>query len=509
MGLVMVGTIGAMPLQGRESETALLASLIDGVGSKGASLVLRGEPGIAKSRLLREAITLAEGRNMTVVSTSGVQAEARLPFAGLHQLLRPVRDRAINLMPQQRLALDAAFGLEVGEEPAQFRIALATLDVLCDVAAASLLVAVEDAHWLDRATAEVLAFVARRLEADPIVLLVATRDGYDSPLTEAGLPEHRLAPLDSVAARAVVDAVSPRLSVSLRETILRQPAGNPLALNELPLTAARDDTGAPPGVLPLTERLERVFTARLADLPEQTHLSLLIAALNDRDGTREVLDAAALAAGQRIDLDALEPAARAGLIELDVRSVRFRHPLMRSAVRQAVPLERRRRAHEALAEALSDDPDRRVWHRAALISGPHEEIAAELEDAGRRARRRGAISVAGTALRRAVELSALAQRARRLVAAAEVAFELGQLDIVASLVREVELLEPGPLERARAAWIDEMISLRAPSRTWATALIALAEQAGQAGDHDLHFALLWLVATRFWWADPAPRRDGL
>src|SRR2546421_3823502 len=434
MDPVVVGTVGARPLQGREPEMALLASLIDGVGSKGASLVLRGEPGIGKSRLLREAITLAEGRNVTVVSTSGVQAEARLPFAGLHQLLRPVRDRAMNLMPEQRLPLDAAFGLDVGEEPAQFRIALATLDVLCDVAAASpLLVAVEDAHWLDRATAEVLAFVARGLEADPIVLLVAPRDGYDSPLTEAGLPEHRLVPLDSVAARAVVDAVSPRLSISLRETILRQAAGNPLALNELPLTAARDDAGAPPGVLPLTERLERAFTARLADLPEHTRLSLLIAALNDRDSTSEVLEATALAAGRRIDLDALEPAALAGLIELDVSSVRFRHPLMRSAVRQAAPIERRRRAHEALAEALSGDPDRRVWHRAALISGPHEDVAAELEDAGRRARRRGAISVAATALRRAAELSAPAQRARRLVAAAEVAFELGQLNIAASL----------------------------------------------------------------------------
>src|SRR5205807_920331 len=146
----------------------------------------------------------------------------------------------------------------------------------------------------------------------------------------------------------------------------------------------------------------------------------------------------------------------------------------RSAVRQAAPIERRQRAHEALAEVLSDEPDRRVWHRAALISGTHEDVAGELEDSARRARRRGAISVAATALRRAAEVSEPAQRARRLVAAAEVAFELGQPDIVARLLREAEQLEPGPLERARAAWIDEMINLRALSPSRATALIAAA-----------------------------------
>lgn len=157
------------------------------------------------------------------------------------------------------------------------------------------------------------------------------------------------------------------------------------------------------------------------------------------------------------------------IVELDERTVRFRHPLMRSAVRQSASVERRRRVHEALAETLEADPDRRVWHRAALITGEHEDVALELEEAGRRARRRGAIGVAATALRRAAELSDPAQRAGRLIAAAEVAFELGQPHIVAPLLREAEQLEPGPLDRARATWIDEMINLRAPSPTRTTA----------------------------------------
>jgi hypothetical protein len=244
----------------------------------------------------------------------------------------------------------------------------------------------------------VLAFVARRLEADPVVLLIATRDGYDSPLTETGLPERRIAPLDSGAAAAVLDVVSPHLSAGIRATVLRQAAGNPLALHELPLAAGGHDAGAPPSALPLTERLVHAFTARLRDLPKRTRLLLLVAALNDRDSTSEVVHAAALVAGEPVALEALEPAAGAALIELDVTSVRFRHPLMRSAVCQSASIEEQRSVHQALAETLQADPDRRVWHRAALMIGRDEDVARELEATGLRARRRGAIDVAVTAL---------------------------------------------------------------------------------------------------------------
>jgi predicted ATPase len=184
----------AAPLLGRAQEQSLLTSILDGVGDRGQALVLRGEPGIGKSRLLAVAAQTARERGMTVLTAAGVQSEAHLPFAGLHQLLRPVRERAADLPPVQRDALDAAFGLTREVAPERYRIAMAALDLVSDVAGdAPLLLLVEDAHWLDPPTADVLAFVARRIESDPVVLLAAARDGYPSALTDARLPEHRLA----------------------------------------------------------------------------------------------------------------------------------------------------------------------------------------------------------------------------------------------------------------------------------------------------------------------------
>ena len=504
--MLAVARDDAGPLLGRDAETELLRSLLDEIESGGGALVLRGEPGIGKSRVLAEATALARERSIAVLSTTGVQCEAHVAFSGLHQLLRPVRDHATGLLPAQRAVLDAALGLGDDAAPEHFRIAMAVLDLLTEVAGdGPLLVIAEDAHWLDRPSSDVLAFVARRLESDPIVLLAATRDGFPSSLVDAGLPEHRLNTLDPASAAQLLDSSAGQLAPTTRTRILREAAGNPLGLIELPIAVARAQQGAPmPGLVPLTDRLEEAFAARVSDLPEETRLLLLTAALNDEERLSEVLEAGSAVAAAPVDVDRLDPAAQAAIVDLDERTVRFRHPLMRSAVRQAASVRQRRRVHEALADALDVEPDRRVWHRAALIAGTDEDVAVELEEAGRRARRRGAVSVAATALRRAAELSDPAQRARRLIAAAEAAFELGQSDIVAPLLREAERLEPGPLERARATWIDEMTNLRAPSPTWAAAMITAAEQAGQAGDRDLHFALLWLVATRAHWADPGP-----
>lgn len=493
----------AGPLLGRSAEVELLSALLDGIGASGGALVLRGEPGIGKSRLLVEAARLASDREITVLRTTGVQSEAHLAFAGLHQLVRSVRARAVHVCAAAGSALDAAFGLAADAPPEYFAIAMAALDLLSDLAAdAPLLIAVDDAHRLDRPSADVLAFVARRIESDPIVVLIATRDGYRSPLADAGLPEHVLGALDPSAATTLLDASGPQLAPASRTRLLREAAGNPLALTELPLAVAAD---LPTGPLALTDRLERAFAARVAELPEATRLLLLVAAVHDAEAVSEVLGAGSLAAGAELDADDLQPAADAAIVDLDVQSVRFRHPLMRSAVLQAASAQQRRRVHEALAEALQGEPDRAIWHRAALLTGVHEEVAADLEAVAQRAQRRRAIDVAAAAMRRAAELSDPARRTGRLLAAAGMAFELGQVDAVPPLLHAVQRGGPGPLDQARATAIEVMLDPRPlESDDRARALIDAAERAGAAGDRDLHIDLLWLVAVRAMWTDPGP-----
>lgn len=496
----------AAPLLGRVEEQNLLTSLLDDVATRGHALVLRGEPGIGKSRLLSATERTARERGMAVLATAGVHSETHLPFAGLHQLLRPVRERASELRDVQRAALDAAFGLTHEPAPEHFRIAMAALDLLSDVATdAPLLLVVEDAHWLDYPTSDVLAFVARRIESDPILLLAAIRDGYPSALGEAGLPEHEVVGLDETTAAALLDASVPQLPIATRSRVLRAAAGNPLAILELPAVVGRhEDERWAAGGLPLTDRLERAFADRVSDLPDVTRLLLLVAALSDEDRLDEVLEASAAVARSAVDLDAAGPAAEAGIVDADLRTIRFRHPLIRSAVAQSASLAERGRVHEALATVLRDQPDRRAWHRAALLAGEHEDIALELEDAGARARRRSAIPVAVTAMRRAAELGEPTSRTRRLLAAAGLAVELGRPDVVVPLLREVSQLDLGELDRARVTWVEETALTRPLDAQRFTSLVAAAEQAGAAGDHDLHVDLLWLVASRAWWVDPGP-----
>ncbi len=228
-----------------------------------------------------------------------------------------------------------------------------------------------------------LEFVARRLGSDPIVLVAAVREGYPSLLVDAGLPQHRLGGLAPAEAMTLLDASARPLSPVIRDRLLSEAAGNPLALIELPITAARQEP-ITLGSLPLTQRLEQAFAARVSDLPAATRLLLLVAAHSDDGRLSDIVDAAGAVAGSTFGLDLLEPAAEAAIVDLDMHSVRFRHPLIRSAVRQSASLLRRRRVHEALAEVLRAEPDRRVWHRAALISGTHEQIANELEEASGR-----------------------------------------------------------------------------------------------------------------------------
>ena len=494
------------PLFGRGSEIEIVTRFLDGVEQGGAALILRGEPGIGKSRLLFEGVAGARERGMLVLTATGVQSEAHLPFAGLHQLLRPVRGRAVELAPTQRHVLDAAFGLTDALASEPYRIAMAALDLISDVAEdGPLLLAIEDAHWLDRPSTDALAFIARRIESDPVLLLAAAREGYPPGLAETGLPELHLGGLDDVSAACLLDDVAPGISLATRSRVLGEAAGNPLALIELPAAPDRSDGDqAAAGAVPLTDRLEHAFADRVSELPDATRLVLLATALSDEDRIDEIVEASSAIAGRGATLDAVGPAVAAGIVDADLRTIRFRHPLMRSAIAQSARLEERRRVHEALADVLRDHPDRRAWHRAALLSGEDEDVALELEQAGARARGRGAVAVAVAAMTRAAELGELASRSRRLLAAAGLGVEIGRRDLVEPVLREVVGLKLGELDRARVAWVEETAMTRPLDQERYLWLIGAAQHAGDIGEHDLQVDLLWLVASRAWWVDPGP-----
>jgi DNA-binding CsgD family transcriptional regulator/tetratricopeptide (TPR) repeat protein len=494
-------------LFGRTRETGVLHDLLDHIDERGGALVVRGEAGIGKSALLAAARAHAETRGVQVLAVTGVQAEATLPFAGLHQLLRPILVESDALPERQREALYAAFGMTDARAPDLFLIALAALELLSGAASqAPLLLIVEDAHWLDRSTADALVFVARRLNQEPIVLLAAARDGMESGLIEAGLPELCLEGIDAQSAGMLLDAHAPDLPHAVRGRLLTEAAGNPLALVELP-TALRSERGggeAPfPMVLPLTTRLEQAFLARASGLPDAARTVLLVAAVDDGNAVVEVLRASVMIDGVESAEQALASAIQSGLVETDGTELWFRHPLVRSAIHQAASVAQRHAAHAALADVLIDQPDRSIWHRAAAVFRPDEAVASELETAAIRARHRGAVALAVAALERAARLADNPARRRdRLLRAAEMALGLGQRDLVARLVRETEPLQLSPVERAKMIWVQETIEvgrLGDPARE--RSLLWLARLAADEGDTNLALDLLWLVASRCWWAN--------
>jgi DNA-binding CsgD family transcriptional regulator/tetratricopeptide (TPR) repeat protein len=498
--------VATQPLLGRESEVGVLDRLVDGAHAAGGALVVRGEPGIGKSALLEAAAGRAGGRGMLVLRANGVPSEAHLPFAGLHQLLQPLLADLHRLPPPQRTALEAAFGMAETAAPDLFLIALATLDLLGDVSErAPVLVIAEDAHWLDRSTAEALAFVARRVRMEPILVLAAVRDGSGSAFDAAGLDELRVTPLDAASSSRLLDAHAPELAVAVRARLLEEAAGNPLALIELPVGLGLGGwTGAAlPGRLPLSARLESAFAARLRELPRAAQTVLLVAAADGGASLAEVLGASAIVEGAAVGVDVLGPAVSARLAEVDSTRIRFRHPLVSTAVYQAASVPERQAVHAALAEVLSGDPDRGAWHRAAAAIGEDEGVAVDLEAVAENARRRGAIASAVAALERAAELSGKPQlTAGRLLRAAELAVELGRLDVVARLVREAEPLAAAPLDRGRLAWIRVMCDPGPPGEpARMRSLIETGSHVGAAGDTSLALRLLWAAATSGFWAD--------
>jgi DNA-binding CsgD family transcriptional regulator len=496
-------------LVGRDDDLSLLHDLVDHATERGGALVVRGEAGIGKSALLAAAGRRARARDMLVLTTSGVQAEAHLPFAGLQLLLRPIWEGLDGLPAPQRAAVLAAFGMTDVAAPDPYLIALATLNLLAETAAqAPLLLIVEDAQWVDRSTCSALMFVARRLEVEPIVMLFAVRDGFDSPLDHSDLPVLQLTRLNAAAARALLDAHAPDLAAPVRARLLDDALGNPLALVELPAALASEHLGGDvplPTWLPLTTRLEQAFTARIADLPAATRTLLLVAALDDSSAIAEVLTAAgSLLTDGPLTVEALHPAIEARLVAVDDLELRFHHPLVRSAIRQATSSPHRQAAHAALADVAADQPDRRAWHLAATCIGPNEEVAAELAAAATRARHRGAIAVASLAFERAARLSVSPSgRGTRLLRAAELAYELGRRDELTRLVHDAERLDLEPLDRSRMTILSERFDdgiPADPARVLAQA--ELADQTRIAGDPELSLLILYAIAVKCWWADP-------
>jgi DNA-binding CsgD family transcriptional regulator len=463
-------------LRGRRNQCDVLDRQLQRARAGESSvLVMRGEAGVGKTALLEYvAERAAECR---IVRIGGVESEMELAFAGLHQLCAPMLNGLDGLPGPQANALRAAFGMQDGGAPDRFLVALAVLSLLAEAAEAQPLVClVDDAQWLDRASAQTLAFVARRLLAEPIAMVFSVREPDDgNELT--GLPELVVGGLGDADARSLLASALPgRLDERVRDQIVAETRGNPLALLELPrgLTSAELAGGfALPDARPVASRVEEAFVKRVRSLPPETQRLLLVAA------AEPVGDVSLLwRAAERLGLrgDAGRPAEAAGLIDLGIR-VRFRHPLMRSAAYRAADFRDRQEVHRALAEATDPetDPDRRAWHRAHAASGPDDAVAGELERSADRAQARGGAAAAAAFLARAAELTPdAAQRGKRALAAAQAKFDAAASDEALDLLASAELAPLDELQRARLERLRAEIAFARTRGSDAPALLLAA-----------------------------------
>ncbi|NRQ33647.1 AAA family ATPase [Nonomuraea sp. NN258] len=435
-------------LYGRADEQRVIEDLLRRARQGGSAvLVITGEPGVGKSALADHAVASADG--FTALRGSGVESEAELPYAGLHQLLLPALGALDRLPELQAAALRRALGLTHpgGAEKAagddRFLVGVATLSLLAEVAEPEpLLCVVDDAQWLDRASRDALLFAARRLRAEGVVLIFVARPEFDAD----GLPGLPLTGLGGAAARELLAARAPDLAADVRERILAEAEGNPLGLIELPLSA---ESAPELGPLPLTRRLQDAFHHRVARLPEPARALLLVASAEDTGELRVIMSAAARAFD--VDESALETCEEADLVRVRGTTLSFRHPLARSAVYQAAGFARRRAAHRALAEVSG--PERGIWHLAIAASGPDERLAGELERAAAGFRLRTGYAAASAVLERAAALSDDAEaRGRRLADAADAALTAGQLDRAWQLTtQELDRTRSGGETRLRLA----------------------------------------------------------
>jgi DNA-binding CsgD family transcriptional regulator len=488
-------------LYGREAERSIIAGLLDGARqSRSGVLVVSGEPGVGKSALLEDARERASG--MQVLSGEGIESEAELPFAALHQLVRPILGSMAGLPEPQARALRAALGLAEGGGEDRFLVSLAVLSLLAEAAEQHpVLCLVDDAHWLDDASGDALVFAARRLEAEAIVMLFATRDGDVRQFDAAALPELHLGGLDQAAAGTLLDRHADKpLSPEARERLVEGTAGNPLALLELPLALSEAQLGGGEALLeplPVSDRVERAFLARVRTLPEETQTLLLVAAADD---TRRLATVLGAAAQLGVEAEALDPAEQAGLAYLRGSTLELHHPLVRSAVYQAAPLSKRSAVHRALASVLEGEAeaDRRAWHLAAASVVPDRVVVEELELAAERARRRSGFAAASLALERAAALTEdELQRARRLTAAAENAWLAGRIERVPMLLERTRPLRTEPALRADIERYLGLIELTtgAPGDACRIFYGAATEVAALDGDRALQLLNLASIAA--------------
>jgi DNA-binding CsgD family transcriptional regulator len=430
---------------GRSGERDVLDRLLETArGGQSAVLLIRGEAGIGKTALVRYAARQAAG--FRVAQIAGVEAEMELPFAGLHRLCAPMLAQLDALPDPQQNALRVSFGLSSGDAPDRFLVALAALTLFAEVAGERpLLCLVDDAQWLDAATSQVLGFIARRLLAESVAIVFTVREPSDE--RELGdLPKLSLRGLRDDDARVLLSSVIPgRLDDRVRDRLVAETRGNPLALVELPRGRSTGELAGGfvlPGTGTLPSQIEDHFRQRIAALPESTQRLMLLAAA-DPVGDATLLWRAAATLG--VERQAAEPAAGEQLLEIGAQ-VRFRHPLVRSAAYRAAPATDRRAVHDALAAATDPetDPDRRAWHRAHAAIAPDEEVAGELIDSASRAKGRGGIAAAAAFLERAVTFTPdPGERASRALTAAQMKLEAGDLSAAGSLLAAADA---GPLE---------------------------------------------------------------
>ena len=487
MGVQVPTDPGGPKLRGREVECARLDELLIALRSgQSGALVVHGEAGCGKSALLDYVAERSDGCSLD--RAVGVQSEMELPFAKLHQLCMPVIDRVDRLPTPQGSALRTAFGLSDGRQPDPFLVGLAVLTLLSDVAETQPLVClVDDAHWLDHASALVLAFVARRLEAESILILFAERDEY--ALQElAGLPELALAGLSRAHARELLASSSlGPLDERVLDRIVAESRGNPLALLELPRgdsPASLAGGFAVADSSPVASRVEASFRRRVDRLPEETQRMLLVGAA-EPTGDPLLLWRACAELG--IPVEAAAHAEAADLIAVGSR-VTFRHPLLRSAIYSAAHPDERRHAHSALAKATDPDvdPDRRAWHRAHAALSPDEEVAAELELSADRAQARGGLAAAAAFLQRAAVLTPEPpRRAERALAAAQACLQAGAFE---AALAALATAEAGPLAELQYARVELLRGRIAAASSFGTAAEQLLGAAKQLEPLDLDLA---------------------